>query len=125
LRVDKYRLLKTFEATQVSKRFILFHAHFLNSVVKPQGTHARSCLSVLRLLKALPAYHHRRLVVVIVGITLDRSARLGGSTHAGRLPWPASAQSQGPRAGQRAAALDRRFVVSAHPVRCERVRERE
>jgi len=35
--VDKYRILKTFQATQVSQRLIMFHVYFLNNLANPKG----------------------------------------------------------------------------------------
>jgi hypothetical protein len=48
LRVDKYRLLKTFEVSQVSMRLVLFHAFFLRTS-KPKG---RAVSLVTRVLDA-------------------------------------------------------------------------
>eukprot|EP01092_Planopodium_desertum_P005917 TRINITY_DN243_c0_g1_i5.p1 TRINITY_DN243_c0_g1~~TRINITY_DN243_c0_g1_i5.p1 ORF type:complete len:596 (+),score=162.26 TRINITY_DN243_c0_g1_i5:1229-3016(+) len=35
--IDKYRLLKTFEANQVSLKLLMFHVYFLNIIAKPKG----------------------------------------------------------------------------------------
>jgi len=39
--VDKYRILRTFEATKVSQRLVMFHVYFLNNIAKPPGKSVR------------------------------------------------------------------------------------
>ncbi|ELR16842.1 Ubiquitinconjugating enzyme subfamily protein [Acanthamoeba castellanii str. Neff] len=62
LDVDKYRLLKTFEASQVSMRLILFHAYFLNTIAKPKG---RTVSLVRRVLDACYGRPSPRMKVLL------------------------------------------------------------